>query len=201
MVRKLGKRYSTLSATNDSFPIRRFRKIVLYPWAADILHRYVQELQNQGVTMAQIELMRLSDTKPGCPIFGPTEIENAMLPLLPQAGIDSPILPRTDNQGTGNPTENHVGLPHIMGRRTVCSKKNTAVQVMLCCTRCLASPGRKPTNALTSIYYLIIMPLHAGYTCVAFHHLTIPPVRPLLVRKTTMPPYPLARLKPQLEDM
>ena len=100
MVRKLGKRYSTLSATNDYFPIRRFRKIVLYPWAADILHRYVQELQNQGFTMAQIELMRLSDAKPGCPIFGPTEIENAILPLLPQAGIDSTILPRTDTQGT-----------------------------------------------------------------------------------------------------
>lgn len=100
MVRKLGKRYSTLSATNDYFPIRRFRKIVLYPWAADILHRYVQELQNQGFTMAQIELMRLSDAKQGCPIFGPTEIENAILPLLPQAGIDSTILPRTDTQGT-----------------------------------------------------------------------------------------------------
>lgn len=100
MVRKLDKRYSTLSATNDSFPIRRFRKVVLYPWAADILHRHVQNLQSQGFTMAQIELMRLSDTKPGCPIFGPTEIENAILPLLPQAGIDSAILPRTDTQGT-----------------------------------------------------------------------------------------------------
>lgn len=100
MVRKLDKRYSTLSATNDSFPIRRFRKVVLYPWAADILHRHVQNLQSQGFTMAQIELMRLSDTKPGCPIFGPTEIENAILPLLPQAGIDSAILPRTSKQGT-----------------------------------------------------------------------------------------------------
>lgn len=50
--------------------------------------------------MAQIELMRLSDAKPGCPIFGPTEIENAILPLLPQAGIDSTVLPRTNNQGT-----------------------------------------------------------------------------------------------------
>ena len=99
IVRKLGKRYSTLSLTNDAFPVPHFRKVVLFPWAADIMNSYVQYLQNQGYTLSEIESMRLSDIRPGGPIQGPSEIEALIKPLLRQANITFNPLPRTDTKG------------------------------------------------------------------------------------------------------
>lgn len=105
IVRKLGKRYSTLSLTNDAFPVPHFRKVVLYPWAADIMNSYVQHLQNQGYTLSEIESMRLSDNKPGGAIQGPSEIEALIKPLLRQANINFEPLTRTDTKG--NITQQH----------------------------------------------------------------------------------------------
>ena len=99
IVRKLGKRYSTLSLTNDAFPVPHFRKVVLFPWAANIMNSYVQYLQNQGHTLSEIESMRLSDIRPGGPIQGPSEIEALIKPLLRQANIIFDPLPRTDTKG------------------------------------------------------------------------------------------------------
>lgn len=99
IVRKLGKRYSTLSLTNDAFPVPHFRKVVLFPWAADIMNSYVQYLQNQSYTLSEIESMRLSDIRPGGPIQGPSEIEALIKPLLRQANITFDPLPRTDTKG------------------------------------------------------------------------------------------------------
>lgn len=100
MVRKLDKRYSTLSASNLDFTIQRLRKVVLYPWAADIMNRYVQHLLDQGTPMAKIETMRLSADKPDGAIVGPAEMSEVIIPLLAQAGIDATTIERTDQQGT-----------------------------------------------------------------------------------------------------
>lgn len=100
MMRKVNKRYSSISAVNDDFPIRRLRKVVLYPWAADILLRYIEHLRRQGYCDAQIAQMRLSDKAPGSAIFGPREIEETIEPLLSKAGVEEIQIPRTRQDGS-----------------------------------------------------------------------------------------------------
>lgn len=98
--RKLNKRYSSISATNDDFPIRRLRKVVLCPWAADVLLRYIEKLHSQGYADSQIAQMRLSDETPNGAIVGPQEIAEKMEPLLAKAGIDEIQIPRTRKDGS-----------------------------------------------------------------------------------------------------
>ena len=98
-VRKLNERYSTLQATNKSFPIQKLRRIVLAPWAGEILLKRLEQLRSFGFTDEQIKEMRLSSETPGSAIVGPAELANRLQPLLKQAGIRDATSIRTDKKG------------------------------------------------------------------------------------------------------
>ena len=98
-VRKLHDRYSTLQATNENFPIYKFRRVVLTPWAGDILLRRLEQLRALGLSDDQIREMRLSSEKPGGAIVGPEELAKRLRPLLLAAGIPDATPTRTDNMG------------------------------------------------------------------------------------------------------
>ena len=98
-VRKLHDRYSTLQATNENFPIYKFRRLVLTPWAGDVLLRRLEQLHALGLSDDQIREMRLSAEKPGSSIVGPEELSKRLRPLLQQAGISNASSTRTDKQG------------------------------------------------------------------------------------------------------
>ena len=98
-MRKRAKRYSTITATNADFSVNRLRIVVLYPWAKDILLRYIRFLHKEGYEPDQISRMRLSDQVPGGPIMGPEELKNLITPLLAQADILSTQIPRTAANG------------------------------------------------------------------------------------------------------
>ena len=98
-VRKLHDRYSTLQATNENFPIYKFRRLVLTPWAGDVLLRRLEQLRGLGLSDDQIREMRLSSEKPGGAIVGPEELAKRLQQLLRQAGIPAATLTRTDKQG------------------------------------------------------------------------------------------------------
>ena len=84
-VRKLHDRYSTLPATNENFPIYKFRRLVLTPWAGDVLLRRLEQLHALGLSDDQIQEMRLSSEKPGGAIVGPEELAKRLQQLLRQA--------------------------------------------------------------------------------------------------------------------
>lgn len=98
-VRKLNDRYSTLQATNENFPIYKFRRLVLAPWAGDVLLRRLEQLRGLGLSDDQIREMRLSSEKPGGAIVGPEELAKRLQPLLRQAGIPDASSTRTDKKG------------------------------------------------------------------------------------------------------
>lgn len=98
-VRKLHDRYSTLQATNENFPIYKFRRVVLTPWAGDILLRRLEQLRALGLSDDQIREMRLSSEKPGGAIVGPEELAKRLRPLLLAAGIPDATPTRTDKMG------------------------------------------------------------------------------------------------------
>ena len=98
-VRKLHDRYSTLQATNENFPIYKFRRLVLTPWAGDVLLRRLEQLRGLGLSDDQIREMRLSSEKPGGAIVGPEELAKRLRSLLPQAGILAATPTRTDKKG------------------------------------------------------------------------------------------------------
>lgn len=98
-VRKLHDRYSTLQATNENFPIYKFRRVVLTPWAGDILLRRLEQLRTLGLSDDQIREMRLSSEKPGGAIVGPEELAKRLRPLLLAAGIPDATPTRTDILG------------------------------------------------------------------------------------------------------
>ena len=98
-VRKLHDRYSTLQATNENFPIYKFRRLVLTPWAGDVLLRRLEQLHALGLSDDQIQEMRLSSEKPGGAIVGPEELARRLRPLLLAAGIPDATPTRTDILG------------------------------------------------------------------------------------------------------
>lgn len=98
-VRKLSDRYSTLQATNENFPIYKFRRLVLTPWAGQVLLRRLEQLRGLGFSTDQIREMRLSAEKPGDAIVGPDELAKCLRPLLQQAGIPDVSPTRTDKKG------------------------------------------------------------------------------------------------------
>ena len=98
-VRKLHDRYSTLQATNEDFPIYKFRRLVLTPWAGDVLLRRLEQLHALGLSDDQIQEMRLSSEKPGGAIVGPEELAKRLRPLLLAAGIPDATPTRTDKLG------------------------------------------------------------------------------------------------------
>lgn len=98
-VRKLHDRYSTLQATNENFPIYKFRRLVLTPWAGDVLLRRLEQLHALGLSDDQIQEMRLSSEKPGGAIVGPEELAKRLQQLLRQAGIPAATATRTEKKG------------------------------------------------------------------------------------------------------
>ena len=98
-VRKLHDRYSTLQATNENFPIYKFRRLVLTPWAGDVLLRRLEQLHALGLSDDQIQEMRLSSEKPGGAIVGPEELAKRLQQLLRQAGLPTATTTRTDKKG------------------------------------------------------------------------------------------------------
>lgn len=98
-VRKLHDRYSTLPATNENFPIYKFRRLVLTPWAGQVLLRRLEQLRGLGLSDDQIQEMRLSSEKPGGAIIGPEELAKRLQQLLRQAGIPAATPTRTDKKG------------------------------------------------------------------------------------------------------
>lgn len=98
-VRKLHDRYSTLQATNENFPIYKFRRAVLTPWAGDILLRRLEQLRALGLSDDQIQEMRLSSEKPGGAIVGPEELAKRLRPLLLAAGIPDATPTHTGKKG------------------------------------------------------------------------------------------------------
>lgn len=97
--RKLNDRYSTVSATNPEFPIQKFRRIVIVPWAEEILLQRLKQLREKGLSDAQIHDMRLSDEAPGGAIVGPAEISDRLRRVLKLAGIENPGTIRTSKKG------------------------------------------------------------------------------------------------------
>ena len=98
-VRKLHDRYSTLPATNENFPIYKFRRLVLTPWAGQVLLRRLEQLRGLGLSDDQIQEMRLSSEKPGGAIVGPEELAKRLQQLLRHAGIPAATPTRTDKKG------------------------------------------------------------------------------------------------------
>lgn len=98
-VRKLNDRYSTLQATNEAFPIQKLRRVVLAPWAGQVLLRRLEQLRTFGLSDDQIREMRLTAEKPGNTIIGPEELAKRLQPLLRQAGISDASPTRTDKKG------------------------------------------------------------------------------------------------------
>lgn len=98
-VRKLNDRYSTLQATNENFPIQRFRRAVLAPWVGDVLQHRLAQLHSLRFSDEQIREMRLTAEKPGSAIVGPEELAKRLQQLLQQAGIPNVSPIRTDKKG------------------------------------------------------------------------------------------------------
>lgn len=98
-VRKLHDRYSTFGAVNEAYPIAKFRRIVLYPWASLLMLKWVEALRNKGYADEQIEKMRLAERSTGNTITGPAELSNLLVAVLEQAGVKEASVTRTNKEG------------------------------------------------------------------------------------------------------
>ena len=98
-VRKLNERYSTFNANNEAFPIQKLRRIVLYPWAADLMWIWLDVLRDRGYSDQEIENMRLSDLNTANPIMGPKELSDILVPLMERAGVKETKVTRTNKDG------------------------------------------------------------------------------------------------------
>lgn len=98
-VRKLHDRYSTFGAVNEAYPIAKFRRIVLYPWASLLMLKWVEALRNKGYADEQIEKMRLAERSTGNTITGPAELSNLLAAVLEQAGVKEASVTRTNKDG------------------------------------------------------------------------------------------------------
>lgn len=98
-IRKLHQRYSTVSAINEQFPIEKFRRVVLAPWAGEVLVRWLDQLRTLGFSDDEIRQMRLSDETPNGAITGPAEIAARLQPLVKQAGVGDIKVIRTGKNG------------------------------------------------------------------------------------------------------
>lgn len=98
-VRKLHDRYSTFGVANEAYPIAKFRRIVLYPWASLLMLKWVEVLRNNGYADEQIKKMRLSERSTGNTITGPAELSNLLVAVLEQAGVKEASVTRTNKDG------------------------------------------------------------------------------------------------------
>ena len=99
-IRKLNKRHSTVSATNDAFPFQKFRRIVLPPWAGEVLERWLDHLRSLGLSDDQIRKMHLSSEATDGTFESPDEIKTHLKTLLQQAGIGDTYITRTRAGGS-----------------------------------------------------------------------------------------------------
>lgn len=100
LVRKLHARYSTLSASNPDFPIKKLRRVVLPPWAGDILVHRLEQLRSLGLSDEKIREMRLSSIAADGTFERPDEINQRLESLLQEANIGSSAVTRTRRNGT-----------------------------------------------------------------------------------------------------
>ena len=87
------------SAINEQFPIEKFRRVVLAPWAGEVLVRWLDQLRTLGFSDDEIRQMRLSDETPNGAITGPAEIAAHLQPLVKQAGVGDIKVIRTGKNG------------------------------------------------------------------------------------------------------
>ena len=87
-----------ISADNDDFPIHRLRRVVLAPWVANVMLKYIEYLHSSGYSDAQIADMRLSGTISG-KIVGAKDIRDRINSIMQQAGIPKANIPRTKKSG------------------------------------------------------------------------------------------------------
>lgn len=88
-----------MSASNDAFPPRRLRKVVLYPWAATALDQYIQNLREKGYTDTQIAGTYLSARTPDSIVLDPSEVTAQIESLLRLAEVPEVHVPRVKNTG------------------------------------------------------------------------------------------------------
>lgn len=99
-VRKLTERHSTLSASNENFPIQKLRRVVLPPWAGDVLMCRLARLRRLGFSDEDIRKMRLSSKPEDGLVERPDEINKRLEALLQEANIGSMTVTRTRRNGT-----------------------------------------------------------------------------------------------------
>lgn len=96
----LDKDAASASYLNKDFAIQRLRKVVLYPWAASILMRYIEQLQKKVFSIFQIEKMRLSYSIDRQNVVAAAEMKATISKLLHEAGVPDIEVPRTKNGKT-----------------------------------------------------------------------------------------------------
>lgn len=99
MARKLNKKCTRVSASNEEFPVHRLRKVVLYPWAAAILDQYVRRLLSKGYTEDEIASMYLLSETPDTNALEPKEIAERIEALLRLAELPEVKIPRVRDTG------------------------------------------------------------------------------------------------------
>ena len=99
MAHRAPKRCTRVSASNDAFPPRRLRKVVLYPWAATALDQYIQNLREKGYTDTQIAGTYLSARTPDSVVLDPSEVIAQIESLLRLAEVPEVHVPRVKNTG------------------------------------------------------------------------------------------------------
>ena len=99
LVTRMSTDKSVAGAQNDKFAVSRLRRVVLYPWAAQIVDRYLACLR-QKYTDRQIAAMRLADLSPASGTVGAKQITAQINQLMLAAGLRRDELQRTAPDGT-----------------------------------------------------------------------------------------------------
>lgn len=99
LVTRMSTDKSVAGAQNDKFSVSRLRRVVLYPWAAQIVDRYLACLR-QKYTDRQIAAMRLADLSPASGTVGAKQITEQIKQLMLAAGLRRDELQRTAPDGT-----------------------------------------------------------------------------------------------------
>lgn len=93
------KTHRVNSVNYPEFPFERFRKVILYPWAAELLEQRIKKMQIQGWNTKEIGEMKLSDIDPQTRQRSLTEHMNHIIKL---ANLIKHKLPRTAGAGKVN---------------------------------------------------------------------------------------------------
>lgn len=98
-VRKRQTGYACLSVGHKDFPLGKFRRVVLYPWATDIFLRRQDTFRAMGFSVQQIQRMSLLTDRPGA---DKSDLQNRIQDaqtrlqrLMSQANIEDSAVTRT----------------------------------------------------------------------------------------------------------